>query len=156
MDRIDEYLVRTLSAVLVQHLSSNDPQLTAIKQVLELLRTLRKQFPKGAFVGEAITRLETRQADYRQRLLQVEHLVRISYAFFYSPKVAGLMSRVAPASRSTKGDVPRVFQKDRLVDNPLKFIYEQSRSTTMTNEPDFKKSAWMMAQLAFSQVSNDS
>lgn len=155
MDRIDEYLIRTLCSVLVLHLSVADPFGNSIKQVLEHLKELRVRFPEGVFVGEAIKRLEKNSAEIKERLHHVEHLVRLSYAFIYSPIVAALMNRTAPESRSKKSTGSKVFDANRVVDNPLKFIYEHSGTPSMTNSPDVQKSAWMMAQLAFSKLADD-
>jgi hypothetical protein len=154
-DRIDDYLMRTLCALLVRHLNVVDPLGTAIEEVLVHLRDLRTHFPNGVYVGEAIARLENRKDEFRMKLHHYQHLSKLSYAFLYSPSIAALLNRVEPESRSTKSIKSKLFEKNRRINNPLAFIYDYAGSSTFTNAPDPKKSVWIMAQLAFSLSQND-
>lgn len=151
-DRIDDYLIRTLCAILVQHLSVSDAFEITIMQVQEHLIELRTHFPDGAYVGDAINRLTTKRTEFKNRLHHLQHLVRLSYSFLYSPDVASVMYRSMPEARSKKKSTIKSFKSDRLVENPLKFIYEHSGNSMITNIPDTKKSAWLFAELAFSNT----
>jgi hypothetical protein len=78
-------------------------------------------------------------------------MVAMCNAFLYAPDVALLISRSFPSARNSPDDFKSgTFDQDIRVDNPVRFVYEQSAKGTPTNDPDFRTSAWMMAQLAFS------
>jgi hypothetical protein len=151
-DRISEYLTRTLCAILIEHLTVADPFDRAIDQLLQELTELRSTFPQGAYVGIAIDRLKNDRSFFKKRLQSLGHLVRITFAFFYSPEVA---SQLAHADRGERLEA-KAFELGGQIDNPLRFIYDHSGSVTPTNTPDGRRSAWVMAQLAFSEARDDS
>ncbi|SFQ70778.1 hypothetical protein SAMN05216567_12846 [Variovorax sp. OK605] len=146
-DRINEYITRTLCAILIEHLTIAQPFDSAIAQLLQELTSLRSHFPDGPYIGVAIDRLTKNKEFFKKRLQHLSHLVRISFSYFYSPEVAAQLAR---ASRGTRSE-PKLFQPGSQIDNPLRFIYDHSGSSTLTNTPDGRRSAWIMAQLAFSE-----
>jgi hypothetical protein len=157
VSRIDEYLVRTLSAVLVLNLTADDPYGVTIDTVLMELERLLKRLPEANIIKEAASKLRDDGPRFRRALFKRINLVALSNAFLYSPPLAEIISRRgAPQKRSTSSSFgSNQFDPDQRLSNPLHFIYEQGERTVLTNEPDFQKSAWMIAQLAFASVSRD-
>jgi len=150
-DRIDEYILRTVCAVMVLNLQARDPSIVSMTLVSNELRRLRERMQDTNIIDAAIDKLDNHAADFRPRLSRLMKLVAMCNAFLYAPDIATLIFRSFASARNSPPDFKSgTFDQDIRVDNPVRFVYEQSAKGTPTNDPDFRTSAWMMAQLAFS------
>ncbi len=151
--RIDEYLMRTLCAVMTQNLSAPDPFEVTITQVLEEMENLSNVLQDANIVARAAEKLRNDRAHFRSALMQHTELVLLSYSFLYSPAIAQMMNRSHVQSKKSGFDFkPNIFERDVVVTNPLRFIFDQAARYTVRDTPDFRKSAWMMAQIAFTRL----
>ena len=123
-----------------------------MKQVGIELRGLRERLQDTNIIDEAIDKIEHEATKLRPRIGRLMKLVAMCKAFLYAPTVASRLSSGFASARNGADDFKSgTFDQDIHVDNPVRFIYEQSARGTPTNVPDFRRSAWMMAQLAFSR-----
>lgn len=156
LDRVPEYLVRTLSAIMVLNLTAEDPYRAAAAQVEAELRKLLTLMPEANIIQVALDVLKAKGDDFRRQLISHMPLVAISKAFFFSQDIAAVIAREKSQSRSAKEPFKaNEFDADVQVDNPLSFVYRQSRRSSFSNEPDPIKSAWIMTHLAFASAGED-
>jgi hypothetical protein len=154
MSRVDEYLVRTLTAVLIDNLQAEDPYKATMEVVQGELEKLLKKFPDTNIIERALSTLTNERQRFREEMMKVIYLAALSNAFLYAPAVASIMNRGFAQAGKGQEHKANVFEPGHVVGNALKFMFDQSQSA-LTNEPDFKKSAWMMAQLAFAHPGDD-
>lgn len=156
LDRVPEYLVRTLSAIMVLNLTAEDPFRATADQVEAELKKLSALMPEANIIQVAIEVLKSKRDDFRKQLISHMQLVAISKAFFYSQDIAAIIGREKAQSRRAKEPFKaNEFDADVRVDNSLSFVYRQSRRSSISNEPDPVKSAWIMTHLAFASAGDD-
>lgn len=150
-DRIDDYLMRSLCAILSHNLLIRDSKETTIAQLKEHLETFKNGSPDGQYAGQAIERLDKQNTDYCLRLGNRLPLVKLVYAFLYSPSVAAMIVRERPTSGKTyKLFSPKTFSKNQPIENPLRFLFEFPGDV----KSDPSKSLWILTQLAFAKIEN--
>ncbi|MFF7058089.1 hypothetical protein ACFY89_15545 [Achromobacter spanius] len=147
--RIDEYLVRTLVAVLSIHQHVADPLDATYQVVLLHLKTLVDRSSESQYIAAAHQRLSENLKYFRERMHRRVPVVKLMLAFIYDPVTAGLIARETPSA----GGEYSTFRQDELdlqqIRNPLKFI---SRFAADRN-PNSRKSLWMLHKLAFAEAS---
>lgn len=158
--RVREYLIRTLSAIMVLNLNVADPFGATVDRVLQELEALSAAMPGANIVKLAVQTLRTDRNRLRTEMLKIIRLVAICNGFFYSPELSAIVSRDVTQARSAPKRFPdNEFKDDVRVHNPLNFVYLQSPRSSgksmLSNDPDPQKSAWIMAQLAFSDIRED-
>ena len=156
LDRVPEYLMRTLSAIMVLNLTAEDPFRATANQVEGELRKLLGLMPEANIIQEALRVLKAKRDYFRKQLILHMQLVAISKAFFYCQDIAAIIAREKAQARSAKEPFQaNEFDADVQVDNSLSFVYRQSRRSPFSNEPDPVKSAWIMTHLAFASPGDD-
>jgi len=150
-NRVPEYVLRTLCAVVASHLRRGDVGMDAARvSVLDALRSLEAR-GGGPYVTSAVSYLEERWDEIQPMLVVRTAVVRLVRAFIYSAELATELraERTTPAARRTPGRRGYTFKTLEIseirFENPLQFI----RKFTTDLEPDAAKAAWMLYCLAF-------
>lgn len=151
-DRIDDYVTRTLCAVLCHNLTVDDPVGTTIDQVKAELDAVKSVAPDGQYIGEAIGRLTTERSRFEKRLHTRVVLTKFFRGFLYSPAIAKIINEEQPESGGAyKSLSPKSFTSRKRISNPLRFLQKFSGD----KKADTGKSIWIIAQLAFASIDND-
>jgi hypothetical protein len=149
--RVPEYVVRTLCAVLSNHLEyADEMEERARKDVERYLRRLNKGKRAGRYVNDALSYLSGSkwEAVYKQ-LVARRGLVRIAKAFLFSEKCSARIRAEYQVSSGNpehegynlaRGDFTRLR-----IDNPIRFVGSYTSGTAASHEA----SLWMLYVLAF-------
>lgn len=149
--RIPDYVVRTVCAVLTNHLERADKgEETARDSVLQALNELEKTRSRNEYVVEAAVYLKQNWDEVvLPRVRARRQIIKIVASFLFSPQLATSMrtdTGVASGS-SQKGGYNYVrgdLNSDAVV-NPITFLEEFTSQPT----PSSEDSAWMLYKLAF-------
>lgn len=146
--RIDEYLIRTLVAVLSANQHVANPMVSTYEIVLEQLKVLAGRAAGGQYMAAAFKRLQAARTLFLDRMQRRVHIVKLVLAFFYDPATAANIARETPA----KGGEYANFHADefdsRQIRNPLKFLAKFSSD----QPPNTRKSLWILHKLAFAEA----
>lgn len=146
--RIDEYLIRTLVAVLSANQHVGSPVLATYEIVLKQLAALASRAVGGQYIALAHERLKSAPALFQERMQRRIHIVKLVLAFFYDPSTAANIARETP---SAGGDYS-TFRGEELdsqqIRNPLKFLAKFSSD----QQPNTRKSLWILHKLAFAEA----
>jgi hypothetical protein len=139
-NRISEYLIRSLCALLTKHVRREGGISITIDQLSHLLEKIKRDFPDALYVSQAIYELTVNRSEYEEALSCRRPLALFVRHFLYSTDVEkSLMS-------SSRRDEFKVLEFDHgRVENPLRFIHEFSRDPA----PNHLRAAWLLQQLAF-------
>jgi len=152
-NRVPEYVLRTLCAVLTEHLRREGAEEITREQVSNVLKALRKEGNGGPYVDEAVSLLETRWEDSLLPGLKIrKNFVKIVKAFlFWREAAQEVMSETKIVSGATKrGGYPHRINiiSDDKIENPLRFFEEYAVSMS----PSFGHSQWVLQNLAHNYV----
>ena len=139
-NRVSEYIVRSLCALLTNHLRRENGVQVAIDQLLHLLENAEVDFPDAQYVPQAINELKSRRSDYTSALSIRRPLALFARHFLYSHTIAQQL-----LSPETTADFQPLRFTGDTVANPLRFIHDFSRDAA----PSHLRSAWLLQQLAF-------
>jgi len=151
-NRVPDYVVRTICAVLSSHLlKGKEAEETAKDQVLRALTSLKDSKIGGPYIKRAIQYIQEHWVDEIQpQVFARKPLVRITVGFLFSQSIAtALRSEAAISGDATKNREGYTLKVDRFefkqIRNPLRFVEFFTTSTT----PSALTSMWMMYVLAF-------
>ncbi len=148
--RIPEYVLRTLCAVVVNHLRRGaEIETTARDQVRTALEGMQRDGHGTQYVTEALRYLDEHWGDLRLRLIARRGIVRIVRKFLYSPTFAARLreeGELGGGAGGRDGYTLRVGDfSDTPVGNPLRFVETYTQATS----PSVLNSMWMLTTLAF-------
>lgn len=143
--RIDEYIVRTLVAVLSTNQRGDDFIDVTYDAVLQQLAQLSTTAPDGQYIAFAFARLRDNKAKFCERLQWRVPVVKLVMAFLYDPETQAAISREV----ATSGGAYSTLRVDEFnewqIRNPLSFLVRFATDRT----PNGRKSLWMLHKLAF-------
>ena len=148
--RIPDYVIRTISAVLANHLRRRGGEEVARDLVVKALSQLQRTDLGGDYVGAALDYIRDHwQDEIRDRVLARKGLVKIAQTFFFSDEVATAVRgepEIRGGATEKEGYALRMGQLDlNLIRNPLRFLELYSVST----QPSALESLWIYYVLAF-------
>ena len=146
--RIDDYLSRTLVAVLSSNQHVGKPVLATYEIVLKQLEVLASRAVGGQYIASAYERLKSAPVFFQDRMQRRIHIVKLVLTFFYDPSTAANIARETP---SAGGDYS-TFRSDELdsqqIRNPLKFLAKFASD----QQPNSRKSLWILHKLAYAEA----
>ncbi len=146
--RIDEYLIRTLVAVLSANQHVAKPVQATYDIVLAQLEALASRATGSHYIASAHERLKQAPTVFLDRMQRRIHIVKLVLAFFYDPSTAANIAREAP----TAGGEYATLRGDELgnqqIRNPLKFL----ANFASDQQPNTRKSLWILHKLAFAEA----
>lgn len=147
--RIDDYLLRTLTATLTHNLLVTDPLGMTIEVVINELQNISKEFPESQYISVALERLTAHKEEFKKQLAHRAWIAKLVIAFLYDPTCAANIARESPSAGRRYKDLRVLEFNEAPITNPLSFLVEYAKD----KRPDPKKSLWMLHQLAFSSTS---
>ncbi|WP_227243098.1 hypothetical protein [Paraburkholderia caribensis] len=146
--RIDDYLTRTLVAVLSANQHVAKPVDETYEIVLNHLKTLAARAIGGQYISAAYYKLKNEREYFLKRTHHRVHIVKLVLAFFYDPATAKHIAKEIPIAG---GDYSS-FRNDELdsqqIRNPLKFLAKFSTD----QQSNTRKSLWILQKLAFAEA----
>jgi hypothetical protein len=149
-ERIPEYVMRTLCALLVLHLRRENPEQHAVKSAQKLLKALKDSDGDNPHLQAAQDFLEkTKLEDLTLRLAARKPLVKLVLAFCYSEKIAARVrgeSIVGGGHEGTGGyaDKPGVLNRTP-IGNPLNFVAHFTKGHSLSERVSF----WLLYSIAY-------
>ncbi|HKR40219.1 MAG TPA: hypothetical protein VJU59_11165 [Paraburkholderia sp.] len=147
--RIEEYITRTLVAVLSNHQRGDDFINVTYDVVLGQLQRLSDTAAGGQYISLAYQRLRDNKEYFCARLLTRVAVVKLVLAFFYDPGTQVEIARDV----ATAGGRYSTLRVDQLDDwqirNPLSFLVQYATDRV----PNGRKALWMLHKLAFLETS---
>ncbi|MGO9019191.1 MAG: hypothetical protein ACLQVJ_12675 [Syntrophobacteraceae bacterium] len=150
-NRIPEYIIRSLCALLVLHLRRGpESEVFAYEQLVRILEELHSSGHVAHCIAEALEYLKNHWEDeIRVRVFARKRLVRIVHTFIYSDGISADLrweTRIGGAATEREGYKKKFRYFDHVpIDNHLRFLDAYTR----TVEPEFSDSLWMLYTLAF-------
>lgn len=150
VNRVREYVVRTVCTVLVRHLRrGKDAEEFAKEEVYRCLTNL-KESSGGSYIDRALVYLtEHWEDEIKPRVLARKQLVKIARTFLFSTNIAANFrseTGVGAKSGDKEGYNLRPYHLEQTyISNPLRFI----EFFTKSKVPSSAESAWMLYVLAF-------
>lgn len=149
LDRVREYILRSLCALLTRNIGRKKSLEITIDQLKRELTSTLAAFPHTLYVPEALRLLDQpeRVRDFQAQLGAHRDLVAIARYFLYSENIERLFQNEPLLSTGTHDGyrLKNLSFPDELVRNPLAFIDSYSTDT----QADARRSAWLLHQLAF-------
>ena len=155
--RIEDYVVRSISAVLSHHWRrADDAEDLAKQEVTSALQKLQESKLGGRYVEEALQLLDKKWDSHIKRQVRARRqLVKIVSTYLFSEEIASNIrgeSEISGGTKDTEGYPLHPGHIDeRSIRNPLRFI----EIYTKLAEPSIAHSVWMLYTLAFCVQSND-
>lgn len=149
--RVDDYVIRSLTAVLSVHLRhGNRAEDIAKDRVLDSLRGLQKKQLGGLYVQQAIAFIEQSWVEIiKPKVLARRPLAKIVRHYLFSEQIAtrirGERGIVSGAYEREGYDLRRLCLDYHPIDNPLRFM----EFYTENAPPNAIHSAWILYTLAF-------
>lgn len=144
--RIDDYLKRSLTAILTLNMKIDSPFEETLSVVEQELKRISAQFKDSQYINTALQMLQSNKAEYLDKLQKRANIVKFVWAFFYDPLTAANMAREKPVAGARYANM-RVLSFDSTpIESPLSFLVSFATDV----QADAKKSLWMLHQLAFS------
>jgi hypothetical protein len=149
--RIQEYLLRTLCAILCNHIGREDELGVVRMELINELTNIAATETENDYVGEALKLLKNDESwrTLNSQVVALLPIVQLASTFLYSEALAAPFSRErAVHSGSDKEGYKLsklVFERER-ISNKIRFLLEYATDTV----PSSAASMWIMYQLAFS------
>jgi hypothetical protein len=147
--RIPDYVVRTISAMLTNHLRRPGGEGTARDLVVRTLSEMQKSGAGGTYIQIALDYIEHHWKEIKERVLARKGLVKIAKTFFFSESVATSVRRepeISGGASDREGYTLKVGHLDlRAIGNPLRFLELYS----MAAQPSAIESLWIYHVLTF-------
>jgi hypothetical protein len=148
--RVPDYVIRTISAVLANHLRRPKGEEAARELVVHALTELQQSGAGGSYVDVALTYISEHWADeIKPRVNARRSLVKIAQTFFFSESIATLVRRepeISGGATEKEGYTLRQGHLDlRTIRNPLRFLELYSISV----QPSPAESLWIYYVLSF-------
>lgn len=149
-ERIPEYVMRTLCALLVTHLRRDNPEKNAFESAKRLLTELADENDTNPHLRAAVKYLnDSQEQSIIFKLLARKTLVKIVVAFCYSERVASQLrgeAYIEGGHESTGGypDKAGLFG-ETTIQNPLHFVASYTKGAALSERTSF----WMLYSIAF-------
>lgn len=148
--RIPDYVVRTITTVVGNHLRRPGGEDVARELVVRSLTELQRGTMGGAYIQIALDYISNHWSDeIRPRVLARKGLVKIAQTFFFSESVATNVRsepEISGGATEKEGYTLRVGQLDlKPIKNPLRFLELYS----VSNQPSLTESIWIYYVLTF-------
>lgn len=149
-NRVPEYVMRTLCAVLALHLRRGPETEAATRdQVRTVLEGLVKIGDGAQYISQAIACLDGQWEELQRALVARRGLVRVVRGFVYSESIAVQLWRDRQAGGGGRGHQGYSFRSlqflPEVIENPLRFV----DGYTTSAHPSSLSSLWMLYMLAF-------
>lgn len=146
--RIDEYIVRTLVAVLSINQHGDDYLSVTYDVVLEQLARLSDSAAEGQYIKFAHERLRDNKDNFCERLRWRVPVVKLVLGFFYDPDTQLELAREVATSGGAYANVRIDEFDDWQIRNPLTFLVRFANDRLQNS----RKALWMLQKLAFMEV----
>lgn len=149
--RIHEYLLRTLCALVTNHLGREDKLNVVRSELRSELAAVSTSEVNNEYLQQAIHLLEdeTSWEEIKQHVVALAPIISLASTFFFSEKLAIPFSReIAVHSNSEREGYrlsPSVFDRERIT-NKIRFLLEYAAEV----DPNSATATWILYQLAFS------
>ncbi|MEC5407570.1 hypothetical protein VOM14_18645 [Paraburkholderia sp. MPAMCS5] len=145
--RIDEYLVRSLVAVLSSHQRGIDFLDVTYDVVLAQLASLNSNSADSQYLKFAYERLRDHKEFFKRKMYWRVPIVKLVLGFFYDPETRSAIAREIPTSKRRAKPLKENRLDEWQVTNPLDFLVTFARDRA----PKPRKALWMLHKLAFSE-----
>ena len=146
--RVPDYVVRSLCALMANHLRRENGLDVACEQLRNQLVQVRSEFPSAAYIGDALATLQDDLEHLKYKVAQRLPIVRFVRNVLYSanPDRDLIQDPLAGMAESGGYNIAALEFDERVVSSPLAFVEFFSNEA----QGDGAKSAWILHKLAFS------